>query len=96
MTTFLVRCRVADYDTWRAQYDKILQGASPIRSSQVWRGQDDPNYVVIAETYDSRADVEALLADPAIQDEMKVHGVDIATVQFDFLDDVGSVTRQAT
>jgi len=41
------------------------------------------------ETYDSRKSVEALLNDPAIQEEMVADGVDPASVQLlDFLDEV--------
>ena len=31
-----------------------------VRSYRVWRGQDDPNLVVITETFDSREVAEAL------------------------------------
>ena len=56
MTTVLIYHRVADYDTWRLAYDRIAAGplGSDTRSFRIWRGQDDPNLVVIEEMYDSR------------------------------------------
>lgn len=91
MVTLLLRCRVADYDAWRPQYDTAVARDSGLglRSSRVWRGQDDPNLVVIVETYDSRDAVEALLNDSAVQAEMAAHGVDPSSVQLDFLDEAG-------
>ena len=54
MTTILVRCRVADYESWRQSYEQFFASplGSHVRSAQIWRGQDDPNVVVLAETYD--------------------------------------------
>ena len=96
MTTLLLRFRVADYDAWRPEYDSAIERTSEVRSSRVWRGQDDPNLVVIAETYDSREVAEALLAealaDPAIQAEIEEYGVDMSSVQIDYLDEVGTGT----
>jgi hypothetical protein len=95
MVTLLLRCRVADYDFWRPRYDTAVARDSGLglRSSQVWRGQDDQNLVVILETYDSRESVEALLNNPAVQAEMVADGVDPSSVQLDFLDEVTSRTH---
>jgi hypothetical protein len=92
MVTVLIRCRVADYDSWRPRYETAVTRDSGLgqQSSRVWRSQDDPNIVVIMETYDSRQTVEALLNDPAIQEEMVADGVDPTSVQLDFLDEVSS------
>jgi quinol monooxygenase YgiN len=90
----MVRFRVADYDAWRPQYDAAMERArGVVRSYRVWRGQDDPNLVVASETFDSREVAEALLADPAIQQEMEEHGVDFSSAQVDWLDEVGGVTQ---
>jgi quinol monooxygenase YgiN len=88
MVTLLIRCRVADYDVWRPRYDTAVarDGGLGLHSSRVWRSQDDPNLVVIMETYDSRASAEALLNNPAVQAEMVADGVDPSSVQLDFLD----------
>lgn len=89
-TTVLLRCRVADYDAWRPQYDHSVERITEIRPSQVWRGQDDPNLVVVAETFDSREVAEAAFSNPVVQEEMPKHGVDMSTVQIDYLDEVTS------
>ena len=89
MVTLLIRCRVADYDFWRPRYDGAVARDSGLglRSSRVWRGQDDQHLVVIVETYDSRDAAEALLNSPAVQAEMVADGVDPSSVQVDFLDE---------
>ena len=88
MVTLLIRCRVADYDFWRPRYDAAVarDTGMGVLSSQVWRGQDDPNLVVIIETYDSRESAEALMNSPEIQAEMVADGVDTSSAQLDFLD----------
>jgi Antibiotic biosynthesis monooxygenase len=89
MVTMLIRCTVADYDFWRPRYDTAVARDSGLglRSSRVWRSQDDPNLVVIMETFDSREAVEALLSNPAVQAEMVADGVDASSAQIDFLDE---------
>lgn len=86
----MVRCRVADYDTWRPLYDASVGPARGVKGIRVWRGLDDPDLVVMTETFESRAEAEALLSDPEVQAEMVTHGVDVASAQLDFLDDVSS------
>src|SRR4029077_9162853 len=52
VTTVLCTCRVADFDAFRPGYDKALEMfADQIRSWRLWRGQDDPNVIVIEETF---------------------------------------------
>jgi hypothetical protein len=89
MVTLLIRCRVADYDFWRPRYDTAVERDKNrgLRSSRVWRGQDDPNLVVIIETHESRASAEALMSNPEIQADMVADGVDVSSVLLDFLDD---------
>ena len=89
MVTLLIRCKVADYDFWRPRYDTAVARDSGLglRSSRVWRSQDDPSLVVIMETYESRDAVEALLVNPDVQAEMVADGVDVSSAQLDFLDD---------
>ena len=88
MVTVLIRCRVADYDTWRPRYQKAVDRDSGLGqlSSQVWRSQDDPNLVVIMETYEKRETFEELMSKPEVQAEIVADGVDPASVQVDFLD----------
>ena len=89
MVTVLIRCRVADYDFWRPRYDTAVERdteSDGLLSTHVWRGQDDPNLVVIIEAYESRESAEALMNNPPIQAEMVADGVDPSSVQLDFLD----------
>jgi len=88
MVTLLIRARVADYEVWRPRYDAAVARdmSHGVLSTQVWRGQDDPDLVVIIETYDARESAEALMNSPEIQAEMVADGVDPASVQIDFLD----------
>jgi hypothetical protein len=57
---------VADYDDWKAAYDRIDAGplASAVRSYTIWRGLDDPGRVVVAETFESRELAEETFARP--------------------------------
>ena len=82
MTSALVYHRVADYDAWRRVFDGVVTGPH-----QVWRGQDDPNLVVVHETYDSRDAAEAAFG-PAIMDAMAQAGVDASSLRIEYLDDV--------
>jgi len=88
MVTLLIRCRVADYERWRPGYGAAIARDKEFGflSSQVWRGQDDPSYIVILETHETRESAEALINDPSIQAEMVADGVDPASVQLDFLE----------
>ena len=55
MVTVLINHRVADYDTWKREYDAITAGprGAAVRSHTIWRSLDDPKLVILAETYDS-------------------------------------------
>jgi hypothetical protein len=93
MTTLLLTCRVADYVTWRPLYDEAVAHTPEIRSWRVWHGQDDPNFVVIEETYEERDVAEAILASEETKAEMAAHGVDTSSLQAWFLDEDGSGSR---
>jgi hypothetical protein len=89
MTIVLARFQVADYDAFKPGYDRAMATISEIRSHRVWRGQDDPKLVVITETFDSREVAEALWTSQATQDAMASDGIDMSSVQIDYLDEVG-------
>jgi len=89
MTTVLILCRVADYDAFRPGYDDSVDMFDQVLTSQVLRGQDDPNLVAIIETFESREIAEALLNDPAVEEAMINDGVDLSSVRVEYLDDVG-------
>ena len=86
MTTVVARFRVADYEVFRQGYDSDIAAISEVRSYRVWRGQDDPNLVFIVETFDSRW-VAAALWSQETQDSLASDGVDMSSVQIDFLDE---------
>jgi hypothetical protein len=88
MTTVLIHHRVSDYGVWKREYDRILGSplGSSVRSHQIWRGQDDPNLVVLTETYDSREAAEAALNNPLLPDEIAKAGVDMSSMRIDYLD----------
>jgi hypothetical protein len=93
MTTVLARFRVADYDSFRPGYDRALAAIGEIRSYGVWRGQDDPNVVVITETFDAREVAEAIWTSQETRTAMESDGIDMASLQIDYLDEVDSGVR---
>jgi hypothetical protein len=89
MTTVICVCRVADYDAFRPGYDAAVEMFSEsIRSWRVWRGQDDPNLIVIEETFESREVAEGLWESPETRAAMARDGVDLSTVRIEYLDEV--------
>jgi quinol monooxygenase YgiN len=88
MAILLTRCRVADFDVWRPKFDAFASAQPAILSYRVWQGADDPNLVVLMETFSSREEADVLLSDPRLQDAMVEDGVDLSSVTLDFLDDV--------
>jgi hypothetical protein len=93
MTTVLILCRVADYDTWRPRYDDSVDMFDQVLTSQVLRGQDDPNLVAVIETFKSREIADTLLNDPAVEEAMIRDGLDLSSVRVEYLDDVGAGGR---
>ena len=91
MVTLLIYDRVADYDAWRPFYDLATASAmgERVRSHRIWRGLDDPNLVVIVETYDSREDAEWTIGHPDLQPVLAESGVEMDSVRLDYLDEVG-------
>jgi quinol monooxygenase YgiN len=94
VTTVLCTCRVADFEAFRPGYDKALEMfADHIKSWRLWRGQDDPNVIVIEETFDSRDAAEGLWTHPATKAAMEADGIEMESVRIEYLDEVGSSTR---
>lgn len=77
MTTMFLRHKVADYKSWRSEYDKYgdFQKANGIRSATVFRGDDDPNDVTVAHEFASAADARAFIASTDLKSAMKSAGV---------------------
>jgi len=95
MTTVLIHHRVADYNTWRPEYDRAMMAdwSKDIRAHRVWRGQDDPNLVIVASTFDSRPAAEAVMKNATLREAMGRGGVIESSVRIDFVDEVAAGTR---
>jgi quinol monooxygenase YgiN len=92
MTTVLVTHRVADYNKWRPEFDKAVRAdwAKGVRSYRVWRGEDDPNLVIVTNTFDSRGEAEAMVKNPMLREAMARGGVDASSVHIDYVTEVAS------
>jgi hypothetical protein len=95
MTTVFVNHRVADYKTWRPEYDRVMkeEWSKDIRSHQVWRGLDDPNFLIVATTYDSREAAERLMNNPSLGAAMERGGVIQSSVRIDYVDEIAGGKR---
>jgi len=95
MTTVFVHHRVADYNTWRPEYDRAIMAdwTKDIRAHRVWRGQDDPNLVIVANTFDSREAAEAFMNDATLREAMGRGGVIESAVRIDYVDEVAFGSR---
>ena len=89
-TTVLCRCRVADYEGWRPGYDHAVQVTPGVRSFRLWRGQDDPNLVVVEETFATREEAQAAWTSAEAQAAMEADGVDMSSVWIEYFDEVES------
>lgn len=95
MTTVFVHHRVADYNTWKLEFDRALKAdwTRDIRSHQVWRGLDDPNLVIVANSFDSRQTAEAVMNNATLHEAMGRGGVIQSTVRIDYVDEVSAGRR---
>ena len=96
MVALMVRCRVADYDAWKADWTAAVRQhfeRGEVRSFRVWRGIEDANLIFVAEDFESREIAEAVLNDPAARQAMAAHGVELSSLQSDLADEVDSGTR---
>jgi heme-degrading monooxygenase HmoA len=95
MTTVFVHHRVADYNTWRPEYDRVMAAdwSKDIQAHRVWRGLDDPNLVIVATTFDSRQAAEAVFNNATLREAMRRGGVIESSVKIDYVDEVAAGTR---
>ena len=91
-TTVLCRCQVADYERWRPGYDHAVQVTPGLRTFRHWRGQDDPNLVVIEETFDTREEAQAAWTSAEAQAAMEADGIDMSSMRIEYFDEVDSGT----
>jgi hypothetical protein len=82
MTLFL-SFRVRDYDFWRAGYKVAIKETPEVRAFRIWRSLDDPNYVVTAETFESREIAEEVLARPETKRSMEGDGIELSTLRIE-------------
>ena len=95
MTTVFVHHRVADYNTWRPEYDRVMAAdwSKDIQAHRVWRGLDDPNLVIVATTFDSRQAAESVFNNATLREAMRRGGVIDSSVKIDYVDEVAAGTR---
>jgi len=95
MTTVFVHHRVTDYNAWRPEFDRAVKAdwSKDMRTYRVWRGLDDPDLVIVANTFDSRQAAEGMVNNPVLREAMGRGGVIQTSVRIDFVDEVASGTR---
>lgn len=95
MVTALIHHRVADFDAWKAEYDRVAASplAAAVKSYRIWRDQDDPNLVILAETFESRAVAEGIFGDPAMPEILAAAGVETSSMRVHYVDEVDSWSR---
>jgi hypothetical protein len=89
MTTVFAYHRVADYDFWRAGYARAIAATPEVLSYRIWRGQDDPNYVITAENFDSREVAERVWTSEETKTAMEADGIDMSTVIVEYVEEAG-------
>jgi len=88
-TTVIGVFRVADFDHWAAGYAKAVAADSALLGHRVWRSQDDPSTVMVAESFDSRSYAEAAWTHEATREAMARDGIDLTSLRYTFYDEVG-------
>jgi quinol monooxygenase YgiN len=88
MPVIVTRCRVDDFDTWRPRFDAFVSTQPALLSYRVWQGTDDPNQIVLMETWESREALDALLNHPQLEELMAADGVELSSVTMDVVDEV--------
>jgi len=87
-TTVIGTFHVADYDHWRAGYEQAVRADPALLAHRIWRGQDDPNSVRVAETFDSRSYAESAWRHEATREAMARDGIDLSSLEFEFCDEI--------
>ncbi len=95
MTTVFAHHRVADYNTWRPEYDRAMTAdwSKDVRAHESGAGRMTPNLVIVASTFDSRQAADALINNAALREAMGRGGVIQSSVRIDYVDEVGAETR---
>jgi quinol monooxygenase YgiN len=61
-----------------------------VRSFRAWRAQDDPNLVMVEETFDTREQAQATSTSAETQAAMEADGIDMSSVWVEYFDEVSS------
>jgi hypothetical protein len=86
MTTVIASFNVSDYDRWRAGYAHAV-GDPKLLTWRMWRGQEEPNRVLIEETFES-PDYARQVHVRSDSQRMTNDGVDLATLTLEYPDEV--------
>src|SRR3954466_4620723 len=88
----VVHHRVDDFDAWKQVYDEFAsaQREKGVRWHGVYRSRTDEHMVVVAHTFDSQEVAEQFFSDPVLGDAMMRAGVDLGSVQIEYLDEIAS------
>ena len=86
----IVHHRVADFDAWKKVYDGVsqLQKDGGVMAHGVFRTEGDPNSVVVLHTFENTDRAHAFFQGEELQDAMKQAGVDMSSLNLEFLDEV--------
>jgi len=95
MTSVIIHHRVSDYNAWRPAFDKAVKAdwVKDLRSYLVYRGIDDPNLVIVVNTFDSRQAADALINNPILREAMGEGGVIPSSVQIDIVEEVAAGSK---
>jgi hypothetical protein len=90
MVTLHVHLRVGDYLAWKLVFDNVMlaPAADGVRSYRIWRGADDPSFVVCEYAFDSRSAAEAFVYDPRLAQEIERAGFPAGQTSVEYLDEV--------
>jgi hypothetical protein len=61
-----------------------------VRSFRIWRGEDDPNLVMVEETFATRDEADTAWKDPGVEAAMAEHGIDLSSVWMAYFDEAGA------
>ena len=88
MITVMIHHRVADYDAWKIEYDRVFEMplSAAVQTYRIWRGQHDPGLVILEETYESREAAEGAVSNPDLRPELVKAGVVMDSVRIDYVD----------
>ena len=95
MTSVIIHHRVSDYNACRPAFHKAVKAdwVKDLRSYRVYRGIDDPNLVIVVNTFDSRQAADALINNPILREAMGEGGVIPSSVQIDIVEEVAAGSK---